>query len=94
MQKPELKGEYMTKSLTNADISFKIELINDLISDLKEYHAMSLLGTSGRVRMSLTLLKKKTLENIHANLEKINDTKEDRFKASLRLIREVLKEYE
>lgn len=84
----------MTKSLTNADISFRIELINDLISDLKEYHAMSLLGTSGRVRMSLTLLKKKTLENIHANLEKINDTKEDRFKASLRLIREVLKEYE
>ena len=84
----------MTKSLTNTDISFRIELINDLISDLKEYHAMSLLGTSGRVRMSLTLLKKKTLENIHANLEKINDTKEDRFKASLRLIREVLKEYE
>lgn len=84
----------MTKTLTNADISFRIELINDLISDLKEYHAMSLLGTSGRVRMSLTLLKKKTLENIHANLEKINDTKEDRFKASLRLIREVLKEYE
>lgn len=84
----------MTKTLTNADISFRIELINDLISDLKEYHAMSLLGTSGRVRMSLTLLKKKTLENIHANLEKINDTKEDRFKASLRLIREVLKDYE
>lgn len=84
----------MTKSLTNDDISFRIELINDLISDLKEYHAMSLLGTSGRVRMSLTLLKKKTLENIHANLEKINNTKEDRFKASLRLILEVLKEYE
>jgi hypothetical protein len=84
----------MTKTLTNADVSFRIELINDLVSDLKEYHAMSLLGTSARVRMSLTLLKKKTLENIHANLEKINDTKEDRFKASLRLIREVLKEYE
>lgn len=84
----------MTKSLTNSDIAFRIELINDLISDLKEYHAMSLLGTSARVRMSLTLLKKKTLENIHANLEKINNTKEERFKASLRLIQGVLKDYE
>lgn len=86
----------MTKALTKSDILFRIELINDLISDLKEYHAMSLLGTSARVRMSLTLLKKKTLENIHSNLEQIDDNKVEQyqFESSLRLIREVLKEYE
>lgn len=57
----------MTKVTTKSDILFKIGLMNDLISDLKEYHTMSLLGTSGRVRLSLMELKRKTIDNIYAN---------------------------
>lgn len=86
----------MTKATTKSDILFKIGLINDLISDLKEYHAMSLLGTSGRVKMSLTLLKKRTLENIHANLDQIDENKAEQYylSSSIRLIHKVIKEYE
>lgn len=70
--------------------------MNDLISDLKEYHAMYLLGTSGRVKMSLYELKKKTLDNIYANLESIDSYKAERYQlgASIRLICKVIKEYE
>ena len=86
----------MTKVSTQSEILFRIGLINDLISDLKEYHAMSLLGTSGRVKMSLTLLKKRTLENIHTNLEQIDENKAEQYhlSSSIRLINKVVKEYE
>lgn len=53
--------------------------MNDLISDLKEYHAMSLLGTSGRVRLSSMELKRKTIDNIYANLEQIDSDKAERY---------------
>ena len=70
--------------------------MNDLISDLKEYHAMSLLGTSGRVRLSLMELKRKTIDNIYANLEQIDSDKAERYQlgTSIRLICKVIKEYE
>lgn len=70
--------------------------MNDLVSDLKEYHAMYLLGTSGRVKMSLYELKKKTLDNIYANLEQIDSDKAERYQlgASIRLICKVIKEYD
>ena len=86
----------MTKVTTKSEILFKIELMNELLSDLKEYHAMSLLGTSGRVRMSLDNLKKKTMENIYSNLEQIDAEKADRLQlgSSIRLIIKVLKDYE
>lgn len=86
----------MTKVTTKSDILFKIGLINDLISDLKEYHAMSLLGTSGRVRLSLMELKRKTIDNIYANLEQIDSDKAERYQlgTSIRLINKVVKEYE
>lgn len=69
----------MTKVTTKSDILFKIGLMNDLISDLKEYHAMSLLGTSGRVRLSSMELKRKTIDNIYANLEQIDSDKAERY---------------
>ena len=86
----------MTKVTTKSDILFKIGLMNDLVSDLKEYHAMYLLGTSGRVKMSLYELKKKTLDNIYANLEQIDRDKAEKFhlSSSIRLIVKVIKEYE
>ena len=86
----------MTKVTTKSDILFKIGLMNDLISDLKEYHAMSLLGTSGRVRLSLMELKRKTIDNIYANLEQIDSDKAERYQlgVSIRLICKVIKEYE
>lgn len=86
----------MTKVTTKSDILFKIGLMNDLINDLKEYHAMSLLGTSGRVRLSLMELKRKTIDNIYANLEQIDSDKAERYQldASIRLICKVIKEYE
>ena len=86
----------MTKVTTKSDILFKIGLMNDLISDLKEYHAMSLLGISGRVRLSLMELKRKTIDNIYANLEQIDSYKAERYQlgASIQLICKVIKEYE